>query len=268
MAKKKIVILDGARPDDRHLDPILTILTDVLLRKHHKSRVQTFKLRKIKLNPCIGCFHCFIKTPGRCLHSDAGADILQAILHCDEVFFFTPVVFGGYSSELKKMVDRFLPLALPFFHKVHGETHHPPRYTAFPRFVGIGVQSRPQKKQADCFKILVGRNAVNFYPSSYAAEVVDSTASPEILRSRFQALLSRTDELPLGRELTLLSEHAVSAQKISTGNHRVLLIVGSQKIRQPNTSAVLGGHLLNRLKQHGWKTKSLTLRKNLLYGRE
>jgi hypothetical protein len=42
-----------------------------------------------------------------------------------------------------------------------------------------------------------------------------------------------------------------------------LLIVGSPKTKEPSTSGVLGGYLLDRLKERGWETESLTLRASL-----
>ncbi|MCI5223980.1 MAG: hypothetical protein D3924_15240, partial [Candidatus Electrothrix sp. AR4] len=258
---KKTVILDGTRHGEKHLDSILALLINVLRDKG--AAVQRFKLQDIKINHCIGCFSCWLKTPGRCIHADAGADILQAIQSSNTLIFFTPIVFGGYSSELKKIVDRFLPMALPFFSEVHGETRHPLRYPKSIRLLGIGVQPCFQKKTSKCFKMLVGRNAANFH-SRYAAEVFSSMDSPEVLQSQFQALLSRRDESPGRDELTSLMNDALPAPDISPGNRKALLIVGSPKIKLPSTSAILGNYLLEQLRKHGWETESLPLGKNLL----
>ncbi|CAK8712193.1 hypothetical protein GMJAKD_01440 [Candidatus Electrothrix aarhusensis] len=255
---KKAVILDGAPPDSKHLDSVRNLLTDVLY-KHHGDRVQTFTLRDIKFNHCIGCFNCWLKTPGRCIYNDAAADILQAIVNSNTLVFFTPIVFGGYSSELKKILDRCLPILLPFFQKIYGETHHPPRYPSSPRIIGTGVQITPQEEQSNCFKILVGRNAINFHSQHYAAEVVSSMDSPKTLRSRFHAMLSRTDKFPLRKEVSSLIKNTTRGEKISIGNRRALLLVGSPKINNPSTSALLGEHLLKQLKKNGWETESLNI---------
>src|SRR4030067_2399278 len=44
---------------------------------------------------------------------------------------------------------------------------------------------------------------------------------------------------------------------------RALLIVGSPKTKSPSTSGVLGGYLLERLRERGWETESLTLKAGL-----
>ena len=42
----------------------------------------------------------------------------------DLVIYLTPVTFGGYSSELKRMVDHQIQNISPFFTSVQGEIHH------------------------------------------------------------------------------------------------------------------------------------------------
>ncbi|MEL6501924.1 MAG: flavodoxin family protein, partial [Cyanobacteria bacterium J06623_1] len=51
----------------------------------HKNgaKVQLFPLREIKMGSCIGCFGCWLKTPGICLEPDAGRDIAQAVVQID-----------------------------------------------------------------------------------------------------------------------------------------------------------------------------------------
>ncbi len=264
MPEKKVVILDGTRAEDKHLYSILALLIDVL-HEDEGTEVQTFSLRDISLNHCIGCFNCWLKTPGECVHTaDAGAEILQAILNSDIVILFTPVVFGGYSSELKKIIDRFLPMVLPFFQKTYTETHHPQRYSTFPALIGIGVHPDPYKEIYKCFKTLVGRNALNLSPPRYAAEVISHKASPQMLRNQFQTLLSRTEKLPWYEEVSSLMFNTTNfVPKVSTKNRSALLIVGSPKVKQPSTSAILGSYLLEKLEKNGWKIELLTLQQSL-----
>ncbi|MCI5130008.1 MAG: flavodoxin family protein [Candidatus Electrothrix sp. EH2] len=268
MVDKKVVILDGTRTEDRHLEPILTLLTDAL-KKKYTTQIKQFRLRHIEIKHCIGCFNCWVKTPGKCIYNDGGADVLQDILKCDILVLFTPVVFGGYSSELKKIIDRFLPFWLPFFQKIHGETHHPFRYPTLSRLIGIGVHSQPSKNISKCFKMLVGRNAKNLYPTSYTANVISSADSKEKLSSQFQALLTVKDEIPRSNSLiSFMNNIPPEVDTVSVGNRTVLLLVGSPKLKKPSTSEVLGFSLLKKLEKRGWKTESLTLSESILKGKE
>jgi multimeric flavodoxin WrbA len=113
MAGGKVIVLDGSRPGDEDLASLLAILIDEL--RHYGIEVQTYTLREVKLDHCIGCFGCWIETPGICVQADAGREIVQEIIRSEMTVLFTPVTFGGYSSELKKVVDRWIPLLLPDF---------------------------------------------------------------------------------------------------------------------------------------------------------
>jgi hypothetical protein len=56
----------------------------------------------------------------------------------------------------------------------------------------------------------------------------------------------------------------MSGAAVETGSERpALLIVGSPKTNEPSTSGALGSYLLDRLKERGWETESLTLRARL-----
>jgi len=263
MPTGKVVILDGTGSGDRDLLPVLEVLSGVL--QADGSAVETFPLREMKLAHCLGCFNCWVKTPGMCVEADAGREIARAIVRSDVTVLFTPATFGGYSPELKKTVDHFVQLASPFFAMDHGEVHHPPRYARMPRLIMAGVQREPNPIEAHIFKTLAGRNAINFHPPSYAAEVVAATEEAVVLRRRFESLLDRSDALPFGdAAASLLPAPVVPCPAVgSAAARRALLIVGSPKTNEPSTSGVLGGFLLDRLQERGWETESLTLRASL-----
>ncbi len=263
MPGKNVVILVGAAFGDKDVSPVLSVLSEVLRRDG--AQVVTFPLREMKLAHCLGCFGCLVETPGMCVEADAGREIAKAIIQSDTTVFFTPVTFGGYSPELKRMIDRFIQLISPYFAMDHGEVHHPPRYAHRPRLMMVGVQRHPNPHEAQIFKTLAGRNAINFHPPSYAAEVVLATDDADPLRGRFESLLTRSDALPFGDAAASLMPAPVllGAAIEPDSARRALLIVGSPKTQESSTSSVLGGYLLDRLKERGWETESLTLRASL-----
>jgi multimeric flavodoxin WrbA len=114
------------------------------------------------IKPCRGCFSCWIKTPGRCvIEADDQEAILRATAASDLIIWLTPITFGGYAPELKKALDRIIPILLPFFTKVHGETHHPLRYPRRRRLLVIGTQKQQDADSENVFRRLVTRNALN-----------------------------------------------------------------------------------------------------------
>lgn len=263
MAGKSVVLLDGTGPGDDDLRVARQVLLEVL--NNGGAEVWTFTLREMKLAHCLGCFNCWIKTPGMCVESDEGREVAKAVIRSDATVFFTPVTFGGYSADLKKIVDHFVQLISPFFALEHGEMHHPPRYEQQPSLMVVGVQRQARPAEARIFRTLAGRNAINLHPSSYAAEVVHAKDDEQTLRTQFQELLTREDALPYGEAAgSIMPPPVLAGAVMEAGAHRrALLIVGSPKTNEPSTSGVLGTFLLERLDRHGWEVETLTLRAKL-----
>jgi len=157
----KALILNGALKDEnvevnRHTEEILG---------EKGYQVESVLLKEKKIGECLGCFHCWVKTPGICVIDDYGRTITENIINSDLLIYLTPVVFGGYSSELKKAVDRVIPLILPFFSKVNGEIHHAKRYEKYPKVIVLGIMTCEDNQMKDTFNSLIKRNSINWYNS-------------------------------------------------------------------------------------------------------
>ena len=262
--KTKIMILDGTGADGKDLSPILGVLTDVLKQKGTQLRV--FSPGTLKLAHCIGCFGCWLETPGCCRFKEPSyQEIFKSWMRSDLVILLTPVTFGGYSSSVKKIVERIVPALLPYMARYHGEFHHRPRYSKYPRLIGIGLQDKPDPAEAEIFKLLVGRHAIDMHAPSYAAEVIRSNDNADNLRETFRSLLARNDALPAGKSIKkLLQPAGVTKAKSELDRvQKALLVVGSPKTLSQSTSGVLGNYIFDRLKEQKWRTESLTLKTDL-----
>jgi len=186
MADMKALILDGSNEDDRTSEAVHRSVVDVLLGL--KWEVQTLILREMKIAPCMGCFGCWVQTPGRCVIDDMGRDIARSFIRSDLAIFLSPVTFGGYSSELKKGLDRSIGLIMPFFTKIGGEVHHKPRYKKYPSLMGIGVLSKKDEESERIFKTLLQRNALNFHAPAYAVGTFFRDSGEDDIRSSIGSL--------------------------------------------------------------------------------
>lgn len=164
----KAVVLDGSR--DAADSAALAKLAEALASRNCTPEI--IALREKAIAPCLGCFGCWVKTPGECVIDDAGRDVARAIARCEVLAYFTPVTFGGVSSELKKALDRMIPNISPFFARVSGETHHRTRYARPPRLLALGTLPAPDRAAEAVFKTLVERNALNLRSARTAAAVV------------------------------------------------------------------------------------------------
>jgi len=166
-------------------------ITENLFKKvsTHSPDIQLFHLDEKKIAPCLGCFSCWIKTPGHCIIDDQQEEILRALAVADRIILLTPLVFGGYGPELKKVLDRIIPVLLPFFYKVRGEIHHPQRYPRTRSLGAIGFIERKNPEEIELFRDIVERNAINWAARSTAIMILEGDETDEYLMAESDKFL-------------------------------------------------------------------------------
>jgi len=68
-------------------------------------------LTTLSIQPCVGCYHCWIVHPGQCVHSDAMNDLLRVVVEAQVIVCATPLYYFSMSSYLKAFFERLLPLS-------------------------------------------------------------------------------------------------------------------------------------------------------------
>ena len=184
----RALILNGALRGDEALTPVEQALDAALTARGW--RVDRVRLRERSIVYCKGCFECWTKTPGICGTKDDAGEITRAIVRSDLLVLLTPITFGGYSSELKKALDRSIGAVLPFFQRIDGETHHEARYARYPPVLAVGVAGDDDAEERQVFATLVARNAINLHAPAHLAGTVMRTASPEQIRSAIGGLVA------------------------------------------------------------------------------
>jgi multimeric flavodoxin WrbA len=124
----------------------------------NESEIKTIEVGKQDLKSCIGCFGCWIKTPGKCVIKDLINDINKEYLISDFVIYLTPVIFGQYSSNIKNVIDRSQPYVLPFFKKINGTTKHPLRYERGPKEIIIAYSDDITEDEKNTFLDLINKH--------------------------------------------------------------------------------------------------------------
>lgn len=185
----RAALLDGSPrgPHDcrQALDALRRAVTDA------GYEVTGFPLADLPLAPCRGCFACWTATPGRCPVEDSAALVARAVIGADLAVFFSPLSFGGWSSTLKKALDRMIGLVSPLFERA-APTRHRPRYARYPQFLAVGWTPDPDPEAGAVFARLTARNAHNLHAPARAAVVLDGTL--DWTRQR-QACLAALTEL-------------------------------------------------------------------------
>ncbi len=79
-----------------------------------QTEIDTVTLYQSEVKPCTGCYYCWKSGTGRCVLKDDVAAIQQRMLDADVIIFSFPLYFFGMPSQLKALIDRSLPLMVPY----------------------------------------------------------------------------------------------------------------------------------------------------------
>ena len=195
----RALVLTALRADAERGERAQAALLDVLARRGYD--VETVDCLAVDVIPCTGCGSCGMRTPGACVVKDDMQGIFRALVSSDLLVLATPVRFGSYGSQLKKVVDRFQPLMVSIYTVRDDEMHFRGRYD-LPALLGVGlVRAREDEdrvgtraagpdgsgaaEEAEAFRFLIGRLAVNV-DTPYAAAAFaggDDAARTELERA-------------------------------------------------------------------------------------
>ena len=156
----KIAILNG-NPVSSPFDEYLLQAKTTLESEGHA--VTQLDLRDLPLRYCVGCWGCWVKTPGECVNRDASLEMDRAVINADFVLWAAPLKMGFPSELLKRALDKHLPLIHPYIELDHGESHHLRRYARYPR-VGLLLEKESCTDENDLQIVtdIHWRTALNF----------------------------------------------------------------------------------------------------------
>lgn len=123
----KVTLLNGnPTANDDTFDNYLVSLGRQLEAAGHT--VSSLTLREMEARYCTGCWTCWVRTPGLCIHEDASREVCRDVIQSDFVLFASPVIMGYLSAILKKFMDKMIPLVHPYITVDNAEAHHRARY--------------------------------------------------------------------------------------------------------------------------------------------
>lgn len=90
--------------------------------------LEILNINTLDIKPCLGCFSCWSKTPGACcIHDDMQA-VIEKLLWADVTIWSFPLYYFGVPGPLKCLIDRQLPISVPFMSTETESGGHPSRY--------------------------------------------------------------------------------------------------------------------------------------------
>lgn len=143
-------------------------------------------LSQLKIGPCVGCFGCWVKTPGKCVIHDDACRVYPYLAKSTRLLLVSRVRYGSYDTVMKTMLERAIPIQQAFLRLVQGEIHHKMRDVA-PKEATILGYGALSERERQVFSHMVHRNARNLQFSSLrlcfaGEEQVEQTAREEVRR--------------------------------------------------------------------------------------
>ena len=143
-------------------------------------------LSKKKISHCIGCFGCWVKTPGRCVIRDNATDVYPLIAKSEKILYVSRICYGSYDTVMKTMLERAIPIQQAFIRLHNGETHHVQRRVVPKDAVILAYGSRSQEER-ELFERLVARNANNMLFQRWRIEFLPQSQVEAAVRREVDA---------------------------------------------------------------------------------
>lgn len=199
------------------------------------AEVEVVNLREKTIRNCIGCFTCWTKTPGKCVHKDdMTRELFPKWLASDLVVYATPLYYHIMNGAMSTFRERTLPASHPFFEQGDdGKTFHPLR-NKVPAVVWLSVCGFPEESEFDVLSDYVNRTRHK-----------DVTLVAEIYRPAAEAMMSpflQDKKNDILEATTQAGRELVESMKISPET--------MARIRQPLADSQLFAEMGNLF----WKT--------------
>lgn len=104
------------------------VITDITDFKAIIEGEHTIIQPKKEIQPCVGCFGCWVKTPGKCVIHDGYEGTGIALSKCEDLILVSRCCYGSLSPFVKTVLDRAISYMHPDFVLRNGEMHHKRRY--------------------------------------------------------------------------------------------------------------------------------------------
>jgi len=121
-------------------------------------------LAKKKIAPCIACYACWMKTPGKCTQRDDMDELLDKVIASDVVVFATPVYVDNVTGIMKDFMDRLIAIGDPHWERdENGECRHLMRNPKPAKIVVISNCGFPQQSHFQVIRLYYRRVARNIH---------------------------------------------------------------------------------------------------------
>ena len=192
------------------------------------AEVYVVNLRERTVETCNGCYFCWTKTPGQCVHKDDMTDeFLPELLASDLVIYATPLYNHTMNATMSIFRERMLPLFQPFLEKYDGQMAFKTRYK-LPAAVWLSVCGLPEESEFDVLSDYLHRTR---HPATSIVAEIYRTASEIITHPVFKKKLSDILESTRQAGRELVRSKSITRETLERIN---------QPIMEPDMFAIAG----------------------------
>ncbi len=153
------------------------------IQNFYDEPLKIVRLGDKSITACIGCWNCWVKTPGRCVMKDQMTECYPDYVNSDTVILLMNTAQGFISHQAKAFFDRTIPHYHPYIEIVDGECHHVARYQGYPDMVFYYDTEGLTNQEEQVIEDYLHRTAYHFKSKAYRI-VKDSSLQLRPLESR------------------------------------------------------------------------------------
>ena len=143
------------------------------------------------LKDCIGCWDCWVKTPGVCIHKDIMKEIYSAFINSDIALYMLDTACGFISGSSKTLIDRLIALYHPYIRLVKGEMTHFPRYEKYPKISFFYDDSNLSNEEKEALKNYLGRTIYQFSTTGSKLDIQEEVIEHELSHNNLKEEISK-----------------------------------------------------------------------------
>lgn len=153
------------------------------IRNYYDEPLKVVRLGDRSITACIGCWNCWLKTPGRCVMKDQMAESYPEYVNSDTVILLMDTAQGFINHKAKAFLDRTIPHYHPYIEIVDGECHHVARYKCYPDMVFYYDTEGLINQEEQVIEDYLYRTAYHFQSKAYRI-LIDGSLQLRSLESR------------------------------------------------------------------------------------
>lgn len=174
------------------------------------AHVDLAVLNRMNILRCIGCFTCYAKTPGICIHQDDMPGLRERMRTCEILVLATPLYIDGMTALAKTFLDRLVTGMDPHFTEDNGDVRHPLR-EEFPKKVFLlSVCGFPGLENFDPLMLYMERMAKNFH-AQFAGAVLRPAAFSVLMSRKYPERVQAVLDAVRTAGIELVRDGSVSA---------------------------------------------------------